>query len=526
MHCDFAFWVGGTRENAGDVGELERLPGAAGIKVFMGSSTGDLLVEDDEGVASILKNTRRRAAFHSEDEYRLRERLGERVAGDPSSHPVWRDEIAALRCTERLVRIARDARARIHVLHISTAEEIVFLEAHKDVATCEVTPHHLTLSADDYARLGTLLQMNPPVRDERHRDGVWRGIAQGVVDVLGSDHAPHTLDEKAKPYPASPSGMTGVQTLVPIMLDHVNAGRLTLERFVDLTSHGPQPHLRHGAQGPHRRRLRRRLHHRRPEARETITNAQAGSQAGWTPYDGMEVTGWPVGTIVRGNRVMWEGEIVTPGQGRPVAFSEALRGLACLVRVDGRRAQSPATKNAQRPSGVDADAVEDVGAEGLHVLVVAGGDDLEQLDALRRRQLVERNGEEIRPDIELVRRAGVEMHVAGAEHLLQDGEDLLALRVAGKSLEKARSDRRRRRRRRAASRRRPSPISGRSFSMSPLLVASSIRSVHAPHRLGQAVEIVDDLGQRPVGLDVGMREILVSSCGFVGAAPSDPDRGW
>ncbi|TIU82646.1 MAG: dihydroorotase, partial [Mesorhizobium sp.] len=128
MHCDFAFWVGGTRDNAGDVGELERLPGAAGIKVFMGSSTGDLLVEDDEGVASILRNTRRRAAFHSEDEFRLRERLGLRVEGDPSSHPVWRDEIAALRCTERLVRIARQTRARIHVLHISTAEEIVFLE--------------------------------------------------------------------------------------------------------------------------------------------------------------------------------------------------------------------------------------------------------------------------------------------------------------------------------------------------------------------------------------------------------------
>src|SRR6185312_14279417 len=159
MHCDFAFWVGGTRDNAAEVGELERLPGAAGIKVFMGSSTGDLLVEDDEGVASILRNTRRRAAFHSEDEFRLRERLGERVEGDPSSHPVWRDEIAALRCTERLVRIARAARARIHVLHVSTAEEIEFLEHHKDVASAEATPHHLTLTADDYATLGTLIQM-------------------------------------------------------------------------------------------------------------------------------------------------------------------------------------------------------------------------------------------------------------------------------------------------------------------------------------------------------------------------------
>ena len=219
MHCDFAFWVGGTRDNARDVGELERLPGAAGIKVFMGSSTGDLLVEDDEGVASILRNTRRRAAFHSEDEFRLRERAGLRVPGDASSHPVWRDEVAALTSTERLVAIARREGARIHVLHISTAEEIAFLQAHKDVASCEATPHHLTLSADDYGRLGTLLQMNPPVRAARHRDGVWAGISQGIVDVLGSDHAPHTLEEKAKPYPASPSGMPGVQTLVPVMLD-------------------------------------------------------------------------------------------------------------------------------------------------------------------------------------------------------------------------------------------------------------------------------------------------------------------
>jgi len=324
MHCDFAFWVGGTRENAKDVAELERLPGAAGIKVFMGSSTGDLLVEDDEGVRSILKNTRRRAAFHSEDEFRLRERLGERIEGDPSSHPVWRDEIAALLCTERLVRIAREARARIHVLHISTAEEIDFLEHHKDVASCEATPHHLTLSSEDYATLGNLIQMNPPVRDARHRDGVWHGISQGIVDVLGSDHAPHTLAEKAKPYPASPSGMTGVQTLVPIMLDHVNAGKLTLERFVDLSSHGPQRLFGMARKGRIAAGYDADFTVVDMKRRETITNEQAGSRAGWTPYDGREVKGWPVGTIIRGTRVMWEGEIVAPGQGQPVLFSEAL----------------------------------------------------------------------------------------------------------------------------------------------------------------------------------------------------------
>jgi dihydroorotase len=322
MHCDFAFWVGGTRENAKDVGELERLPGAAGIKVFMGSSTGDLLVEDDEGVASILKNTRRRAAFHSEDEFRLNERMHLRVTGDPSSHHIWRDDIAALQCTQRLVAIAKKVRARIHVLHISTHQEIDFLAQHKDVATCEATPHHLTLTSDDYATLGTLLQMNPPVREAYHRDGVWRGVSQGIIDVLGSDHAPHLLEEKAKPYPASPSGMTGVQTLVPIMLDHVNTGRLSIERFVDLSAHGPQRIFGIARKGRIAAGYDADFTIVDMKRRETITNTQAGSRAGWTPYNGKSVQGWPVGTIIRGNRVMWDGEIVNAGMGEAVVFSE------------------------------------------------------------------------------------------------------------------------------------------------------------------------------------------------------------
>ena len=324
MHCDFAFWVGGTHDNVADIPELERLPGAAGIKVFMGSSTGRLLVADDAGVLAILAKTRRRAAFHSEDEARLEERKGLRVAGDVSSHPVWRDEIAALRCTERLVALARQARARVHVLHISTAEEIAFLQGAKDVATCEATPHHLTLCDEDYARLGTKLQMNPPVRGARHRDGVWRGIAQGIVDVLGSDHAPHRLEEKARRYPDSPSGMTGVQTLVPVMLDHVAAGRLTLQRFADLTSAGPARIFGIACKG------RIAAGHDADftivdlKRRETIRDAWIASRCGWTPYDGKQVTGWPVGTILRGACVMWEGELTNPAQGAPVRFLEAL----------------------------------------------------------------------------------------------------------------------------------------------------------------------------------------------------------
>ncbi len=324
MHCDFAFWVGGTQDNARDIPDLERLPGAAGIKVFMGSSTGSLLVADDAGVAAILGQTRRRAAFHSEDEYRLEERKDLRVANDASSHPVWRDETVALRSTERLLRIAREKRALIHVLHVSCGEEMDFLAAHKDIASVEVTPHHLTLSADDYARLGTKLQMNPPVRDKSHRERLWFALAQGIADILGSDHAPHTLEEKAKPYPQSPSGMTGVQTLVPIMLDHVNKGRLSLLRFIDMTSAGPARLFGIAGKGRIAAGYDADFTIVDLKRRETIENRRIASRCGWTPYDGVEVVGWPVGTFVRGRKVMWEGELVTPAQGQAVRFQQAL----------------------------------------------------------------------------------------------------------------------------------------------------------------------------------------------------------
>jgi dihydroorotase len=325
MHCDFAFWVGGTHENTADLPDLERLPGAAGVKVFMGSSTGSLLVEDDRGVAEILRRTRRRAAFHSEDEEMLRARKNLRVPGDPRSHPVWRSAEVALACTQRLVRIARETGARIHVLHITTADEMAFLKDHKDVASVEVTPHHLTLvGPDDYERLGTLVQLNPPVRDAHHRRGVWQGLADGVADILGSDHSPHTREEKAKPYPDTPSGMTGVQTLVPIMLDHVNAGRLTLERFVDLTSAGPKRVFGIARKGRIAVGYDGDFTVVDLKRRETITDAWIASKCGWSPYDGKAVTGWPVGTIVRGRTVMWEGDLVAPSLGEVMRFEETL----------------------------------------------------------------------------------------------------------------------------------------------------------------------------------------------------------
>jgi dihydroorotase len=325
MHCDFAFYVGATRENTRELRDLERLPGACAVKVFMGSSTGSLLIEDDAGVREVLRNIRRRAAFHSEDEYRLRERMHLRVENDPRSHPVWRDAAAALMCTQRLIALARETGKRVHVLHVTTKEEAAFLANHKDVATAEATPSHLTLAAPEcYERLGTFAQLNPPIRDAVHREGLWRGLAQGVIDSVGSDHSPHTREEKSHPYPKTHSGMTGVQTLVPIMLDHVASGRLTLARFIDLTSAGPARVFGIAAKGRIAAGYDADLTVVDLKRRETIRDDWMASRAGWTPFYGVEVTGWPVGTFVRGRKVMWENDLVTQSQGEHVRFLEAL----------------------------------------------------------------------------------------------------------------------------------------------------------------------------------------------------------
>ncbi|MBN8528291.1 MAG: dihydroorotase [Caulobacterales bacterium] len=325
MWTDHAFYVGGTHENARFLGELERLPGCCGVKVFMGASTGTLLVADDDGVREVLKHTNRRATFHSEDEYRLVERRPLARPGDWTSHPEVRDAESAIMSTRRLVRLAKETGKRIHVLHVTTAEEIDFLAENKDVATVEITPQHLTLTAPEaYERLKGLAQMNPPIRDAHHVAGLWRGIDQGVADVLGSDHAPHTLEEKARPYPASPSGMPGVQTLVPVMLTHVAAGRLSLERFIDLTSAGAQRVFGTANKGRMAEGYDADLTLVDLKAKRVLRHEDMASRCGWTPFDGMETTGWPMATIVRGRVVMRDGELIGTAHGRPVRFQETL----------------------------------------------------------------------------------------------------------------------------------------------------------------------------------------------------------
>ena len=322
---DHAFFIGAASDNVAHLAEWERIPGCAGIKVFMGSSTGNLLVADDETLAAVLAQGFRRVAVHCEDEDRLaaRKHLADEGA-HPRVHHVWRDTETALKATQRLIALAEKAGRRVHVLHVTTAEEMEFLAEHKDIATVETTPQHLTLAAPEcYERLGTYAQMNPPIREAHHRDALWKAIADGIVDVLGSDHAPHTREEKDKPYPQSPSGMTGVQTLVPLMLDHVNQGRLSLERLVDLTSAGPARIYNIAGKGRIAVGYDADFTIVDMKAERDITNDWIESRCGWTPFDGRKVTGWPMATIVRGQTIMRDGQLLGAACGEPVRFQDS-----------------------------------------------------------------------------------------------------------------------------------------------------------------------------------------------------------
>jgi len=292
----------------------------------MGSSTGNLLVATDDEVESVLSNGRRVVAVHSEDEMMMIENkktiLGDST--DPAMHPVWRSVESCLSSTKRLVRLARKTGRRVHVLHITSADEMEFLAQHKDVASVEVLGNHLTLHAPDcYERLGTHAQQNPAIREKEHQDALWRAINNGLVDILASDHAPHTLEEKAKTYPQSPSGTPGVQTLVPIMLNHVNNGKLTLERFVDLMCYGPERIHQIARKGRIARGYDADFTIVDMNMSHEITNAQQKSHAGWTPFDGVTVKGWPVITMIGGKAAMRDDELLDK-LGQPIRFRETL----------------------------------------------------------------------------------------------------------------------------------------------------------------------------------------------------------
>lgn len=319
---NYAFFIGGSPENVDHLAELEVMPGCSGIKVFMGSSTGTLLVEDDSTLEKIFRAGRRRVILHSEDEPRLRERRHIAVdSGDVRNHPVWRDVETAVKSTTRLLALARKTGRPVHVLHVSTAEELEILKDEKDIASVECLPQHLTLAAPEcYERLGTKAQQNPPIREDRHRQALWKALNSGIIDVMGSDHAPHTLEEKARPYPQSPSGMPMVQTMVPIMLNHVNKGRLSLLRFVELVGEAPRRVFGCRTKGRIAVGLDADFTIVDMKREETITNAWIQSRCGWTPFDGDKVTGWPVLSLIGGRVCLRDGRLESQGLGRPVEF--------------------------------------------------------------------------------------------------------------------------------------------------------------------------------------------------------------
>jgi dihydroorotase len=320
--CDVGLYVAGAKTNIAQLADLERTPGVCAIKIFAGSSTEALLIEDDEHLEKAMRAGRRRIAFHSEDEYRLQARKPLFHRGMPHrAHMEWRDEECAFLGTRRLMALARKTGRQTHILHVSTAEELAYLRDFRDVATVEVLVNHLTQVAPDcYDRLGGFGVMNPPIRGMRHFEASWAAVRDGVVDTIGSDHAPHSRTAKALPWPDCPAGLTGVQTVVPLMLDHVNAGRLKLSRLVDLMAAGPA--RVYGLLGKGRLAAGYDADFTLVDmkARRVIEESWIVSPCGWTPFAGVAVSGWPVATIVRGTVVMRDDEVLGSPIGRVARF--------------------------------------------------------------------------------------------------------------------------------------------------------------------------------------------------------------
>ena len=322
MWVNYAFYAGATPENFSFLPELEKVPGCVGVKIFMGSSTGNLLIPDDETLINVLKSRNFRVAVHAEDEPRLIERKKLIKSNDVHFHPIWRDELSALNATKRVIKGANASKKPVHILHITTEEEIEYIRQNKEYISVEVTPQHLTLSAPDcYDELGTFAQMNPPIRESRHQKGLWKGIKDGVVDVIGSDHAPHTIEEKHKPYPDTPSGMPGVQTLLPIMLDHVNNGNLSLFKLCQLISTNPAKLYKVINKGEIKLNNDADLTIIDLNKEVKIKDDMMANKSGWTPFNNKNVKGWPIMTIVNGNIVMRDGELIGNPIGKPVSFN-------------------------------------------------------------------------------------------------------------------------------------------------------------------------------------------------------------
>ena len=321
MHCNYAFYFGATPENTDQLAKLKDLKGCCGVKLFAGSSTGKLLVDKESDIEKVISQSDRIISIHSEDEEILNLRKKFIKEGDVHSHAEWRNAECAMSSTRRVVKIAERYNKKIHILHVTTKDEVDFLAMHKKNVTFEITPQHLTLYAPDcYDKLKTFAQMNPPIRKKDHYDRLWVAVKNSVVDILGSDHAPHSKEDKNKKYPASPSGMPGVQTILPIMLNHINNEKLSLEQLIKLMCENPCKIFGIQNKGYIKEGFDADLTIIDMNKEQTITNEMMASKCGWTPFNNMVVKGFPVAAIINGKIVMSNGKVVTEGFGQPLEF--------------------------------------------------------------------------------------------------------------------------------------------------------------------------------------------------------------
>tara|TARA_B100001057_G_scaffold80744_1_gene76027 strand:+ start:1287 stop:2594 length:1308 start_codon:yes stop_codon:yes gene_type:complete len=322
MYCNYAFYFGATADNVNQLAELKNLEGCCGIKLFVGSSTGNLLVALEEDIDKVFKNCSKVVAVHSEDEEILNKNKKLIKIGDVHSHPVWRSEECAISSTRRIVRIAKKYNKKAHVLHITTKQEIDFLSQHKGNITFEITPQHLTIYAPDcYDKLGTYAQMNPPIRDKSHYDRLWYAVKNNLNDTIGSDHAPHLKVNKNKEYPNSPSGMPGVQTLMPVMLNHVNDGKLSLNQLMNLVCENPIKIFGIQNKGFIKEGYDADFTIVDMNKKIVIKNENIESKCRWSPFNGDEFKGTPVATIIAGKIKMKDGKILGDPEGSPLKFN-------------------------------------------------------------------------------------------------------------------------------------------------------------------------------------------------------------
>jgi len=321
MYCNYAFYFGATPDNQEEIADLKNLEGCCGVKLFAGSSTGSLLVHKEEDIEKVFESTSKVVSVHSEDEEILNIRKKLREKGNVLSHPIWRNEECAISSTRKIVKIAKRLNKKAHILHVTTKEEVDFLSQNKGNITFEITPQHLTLfSPDCYQKLGTFAQMNPPIREKIHYDRLWYAVRNNFNDTIGSDHAPHLKENKLKQYPDTPSGMPGVQTLMPVMLNHINEGRLTLDQLIKFLCENPVKIFGIKNKGYIKKDYDADFTIIDMNKTIEIKNEQIQSKCGWSPFDGYKFKGTPVSTIVNGKIKMKEGKIVGNPEGVALKF--------------------------------------------------------------------------------------------------------------------------------------------------------------------------------------------------------------